>query len=236
MTTATSVSFDYDTSLATRHLAGLVANAMHVKETNGDARRATAAPPVNVHSHDAVTRLMLQTAEEVKAPAVAVVMVNYRTPELTKRCIAAVAKEREKVPLLRAVVVDGGSGDESAAELGEALGASQFRRLGRVPTAPDQWRLRLGEQSGDSNARATGESTEFVHVLNPDTEVRPGAITALIEELQANPDCGAAGSLLIGPDGHPAACAFRFPLRDGNSFRPLSPMRLAACSASARLS
>jgi len=50
-----------------------------------------------------------------------VVTVNYRTAELTKRCIAAVAKEREKLPLLRAVVVDGGSGDGSAAELAEAL-------------------------------------------------------------------------------------------------------------------
>jgi GT2 family glycosyltransferase len=39
----------------------------------------------------------------------------------------------------------------------------------------------------------------------------PGAVLALAEELRANLDCGAAGSLLIAPEGQPAASAFRFP-------------------------
>ena len=57
---------------------------------------------------------------------VAVVTVNYRTPELTKRCIAALAEERRRLPAMRVVVVDGGSADGSAEMLAQALAHSEF--------------------------------------------------------------------------------------------------------------
>src|SRR4051794_29535423 len=60
-------------------------------------------------------------AGSIRDSNVAVVTVNYRTPQLTKRCIAALSKEREGLPRLRAVVVDGGSADGSADDLAEAL-------------------------------------------------------------------------------------------------------------------
>jgi GT2 family glycosyltransferase len=52
---------------------------------------------------------------------------------------------------------------------------------------------------------------DFIHVLNPDTEVCPGGVTNLVKELQANSRCGAAGSQLLTSDGKAAASAFRFP-------------------------
>src|SRR5438067_623639 len=58
--------------------------------------------------------------------AVAVVIVNYRTPELTMRCVASLAGERNRLPKLRAVVVDGGSQDGSSAVLEKALGGDEF--------------------------------------------------------------------------------------------------------------
>src|SRR5438270_6077357 len=143
--------------------------------------------------------------------AVAVVTVNYRTPELTRRCITAIAKEREKLPSLRAVVVDGGSGDGSAAQLGEALAHPDYADWVEFLPLPIKGGFGWANNQAILTLARQENPPEFVHVLNPDTEVRPGAIAALIQELQANPDCGAAGSLLIGPDGHEAACAFRFP-------------------------
>jgi GT2 family glycosyltransferase len=52
---------------------------------------------------------------------------------------------------------------------------------------------------------------DFIHLLNPDTEITEGALTALVDELQRHPRCGAAGSRLLTPDGRTAASAFRFP-------------------------
>jgi GT2 family glycosyltransferase len=142
---------------------------------------------------------------------VAVVTVNYRTPELTKRCIAAVAKEREKLPLLRAVIVDGGSGDGSAAELAEALAHPDYADWVEFLPLPINGGFGWANNQAILTLARQSQSPEFVHVLNPDTEVMAGAIGALIEDLQANPRCGAAGSMLIGSDGKPAASAFRFP-------------------------
>jgi N-acetylglucosaminyl-diphospho-decaprenol L-rhamnosyltransferase len=154
---------------------------------------------------------MKPRAASIRDSNIAVVTVNYRTPELTKRSIAALAKERERLPGLRAVVVDGGSGDGSAEELAEVLGHPDY--AGWVEFLP----LPINGGFGWANNQAMltlarkKQQPEYVHLLNPDTEVMPGAVSALVEELRANPDCGAAGSLLIAPDGQQAASAFRFP-------------------------
>lgn len=150
-------------------------------------------------------------AASIRDSNVAVVTVNYRTPGLTKRCIAALAKERKRLPWLRAVVVDGGSGDGSAAELAEALahpdyaGWVEFLPLpinGGFGWANNQAMLSLARQE---------KPPEFIHLLNPDTEVMPGAVGALVDELRANPRSGAAGSQLIDGQGQPVGSAFRFP-------------------------
>ena len=142
---------------------------------------------------------------------VAVVVVNYRTPELTMRCMAALARERGRLPSMTAMVVDGGSGDHSSEMLAEALAHPDYRPWasflalainGGYGWANNQAILTLAQQ---------GNPPDFIHVLNPDTEVAEGAVAALVADLQANASCGAAGSQLIGANGKPAASAFRFP-------------------------
>jgi len=41
----------------------------------------------------------------------------------------------------------------------------------------------------------------YVLLLNPDTEVRPGAVEALVDFMEKNPLAGAAGARLLNPDG-----------------------------------
>jgi N-acetylglucosaminyl-diphospho-decaprenol L-rhamnosyltransferase len=144
-------------------------------------------------------------------PQITVVVVNYRTPDLAMRCMAALRRERVLLPSLTAVVVDGGSGDGSAKALEKALEHPDYRAWasllplalnGGYGWANNQAMLTLARQK---------TLPEFIHVLNPDTEVGEGAVAQLINELQANPRCGAAGSQLLSSDGKPAASAFRFP-------------------------
>ncbi|MHC4375342.1 MAG: glycosyltransferase family 2 protein [Planctomycetota bacterium] len=52
---------------------------------------------------------------------------------------------------------------------------------------------------------------DYVLLLNPDTVVRPGAIAALVDFLEAHPTAGLAGSRLEDPDGTLQASSFRFP-------------------------
>ena len=50
----------------------------------------------------------------------------------------------------------------------------------------------------------------YFHLLNPDTYIRPGAVTKLIDYMAAHPRIGIAGSRLENPDGSPQSAAFHF--------------------------
>ena len=142
---------------------------------------------------------------------IAVVTVNFRTPALTKRCIAALAKERERLPGLRAVVVDGGSGDGSAEDLAEALAHPDFADWVEFLPLPINGGFGWANNQAILTLARKDQPPDYIHVLNPDTEVMPGAVSALVEELRSNLDCGAAGSRLVDGDGRTVGSAFRFP-------------------------
>lgn len=150
-------------------------------------------------------------SEAEAPPHVAVVIVNYRTPDLAAGCVRSLLAERAALPNLQVVVVDGGSGDDSAERLAAALAAPELADWvsllalpinGGFGWANNQAMLRLLQQQ---------RPPDFIHLLNPDTEIEPGAIVRLAEHLHQHPRCGAVGSLLLDPDGSTAGSAFRFP-------------------------
>jgi hypothetical protein len=51
----------------------------------------------------------------------------------------------------------------------------------------------------------------YILLLNPDTEVRPGALCALVDFLESNPQVGVAGARLFFGDGRFQHSAFGFP-------------------------
>src|SRR5437764_13977500 len=59
--------------------------------------------------------------------SVAAIIVNYRTPDLTQCCLAALKPERDLLPKLKVVVVEGGSQDHSAQRLAEIIAGPQYR-------------------------------------------------------------------------------------------------------------
>ena len=69
---------------------------------------------------------------------------------------------------------------------------------------------KAGKAANDSTLlrRARGR---YCLLLNEDSEVRPGAVEALVEALESDPEAGAAGAQLFDGDGQPYACAWRFP-------------------------
>lgn len=143
-------------------------------------------------------------------PSVAVVIVNYRTADLALRSVRAVAGERAALPGLRAVIVDGGSGDGSAQAI--AAGLTDPALAGWATALP----LPINGGFGWANNQAIlrlmqGDSPpDYIHLLNPDAEVEPGGVRLLADVLDAHPECGAVGSLLLDPDGTPSGSAFRF--------------------------
>ena len=78
-----------------------------------------------------------------------VVVVNYRTAELTKSCLSALKAEKAALPNLDVLVIDGGSGDGSAELLERTAAASGYSDWVSFLALP---------VNGDSGGRTTRQS------------------------------------------------------------------------------
>ncbi len=130
-------------------------------------------------------------------PDVAIVIVNYRTSELVDTCLASVLASCGALTL-ETVIVDNASGDGSVERLREA------HPYATVVAMPDNRGFAAGVNAGFLNSRA-----ELVVVLNPDTELRPGALTGLVGALLGKPHTGVLAPLLEDGDGRLAPNGYR---------------------------
>ncbi|MEB3328718.1 MAG: glycosyltransferase [Candidatus Sericytochromatia bacterium] len=126
-----------------------------------------------------------------------VVIVSWNTRGLLEACLRRVYAARPGTPV---VVVDNASSDGTV----EAL-APAFPQATWLPQAEN-----LGFARGN-NVGLAGVATEFVWLLNPDTEPGPDALAALEGWLDTHPEAAAVGAGLLNPDGSPQPCAFQLP-------------------------
>ncbi len=140
-----------------------------------------------------------------------IVIVNYRTPKLTIDCLASLEPELASLPGAHVVVVDGGSPDDSATQLAEAITHHTWSSWLTLDARQDNAGFAGGNNAAIVPALALSPAPEFILLLNPDTVVRPGAIHELLRFMEAHPAAGLAGSRLEDPDTTPQQSAFRFP-------------------------
>ena len=69
---------------------------------------------------------------------------------------------------------------------------------------------RRGKADNDSTLLAEARG-EWCLLLNEDSELRPGAVEALLAAVASEPDVAVAGAQLLAGDGSRSACAWRFP-------------------------
>jgi N-acetylglucosaminyl-diphospho-decaprenol L-rhamnosyltransferase len=132
-------------------------------------------------------------------PELLVVLVNYHARDYLLACLAALEAAPPGVPY-RVVLVDNSAGDGAA----EAIRA-------RFPTVEI-----LANATNVGFGRACNRALRASHepyclLLNPDTEVQPGALATLLAVLRANPRVAAVGPRLVYPDGRYQHSAFRLP-------------------------
>jgi N-acetylglucosaminyl-diphospho-decaprenol L-rhamnosyltransferase len=140
---------------------------------------------------------------------IAVVIVTYKCAALTLKSLASVEAERTTSGMrIRAIVVDNASGDIK--ELAAAIQANNWSSWVTLVAAPRNGGFAYGNNLGIRQAYSSGVPT-YVYLLNPDAEVRPGAIASLARFLETHPDVGIAGSSFETLDGSDWPFAFRFP-------------------------
>ena len=122
------------------------------------------------------------------APVVSVIITSHGKVEHTLRCLASIAAWPSETPT-EIIVIDDASGDPDLVLLELVRGIV----LAINPTNLGYLR--------SCNAAARLARGEFLLLLNNDTQVTPGWLDALVGLLRARPDAGAAGSMLVYPDG-----------------------------------
>lgn len=129
----------------------------------------------------------------------AVVIVCYKVVDLTIDCLRSLAPEIGRVPGARAVVVENGTGGDSADRLRAAIDEGGWGTwCDLVAIHPN-----LGFTGGNNVAiRRCLESAappEYVMLLNADTVVLEGALPPLVDFMDAHPKAGVAGSQCVAP-------------------------------------
>lgn len=140
---------------------------------------------------------------------IAIVIVNFRTPELVKSCLSSLRQAAQTLDV-SVFVGDADSQDESVAIISDYIAAeglswAQCFDIGR------NGGFAYGNNAVVERYVMPDPDIAYVYFLNPDTVVRPGAVEALLRFLQSHPKAGIAGSRLEDPDGSPRAYGFRAP-------------------------
>ena len=134
-------------------------------------------------------------------------IVNTNGREHLLRCLDSIRATLPAELDAEILVLDNASDDGSAdAARGWIEGAGDLAASARV-IANDR---RAGKAENDSTLLREARG-DLCLLLNEDTELRPGAIAALVAALRADPQAAVAGAQLLGPDGAESACAWRLP-------------------------
>jgi GT2 family glycosyltransferase len=121
---------------------------------------------------------------------VSIIVVNYRTPELTLECLASLEGEFGRGFDIEVLIVDNASGDGSADRIAAAFPQHRLMALDR--------NLGFAGANNHASRHATGD---YILFLNPDTLVRAGAVAALLDFARRRPEAGAWGGRTLFADG-----------------------------------
>ena len=146
------------------------------------------------------------------SPALGVVIVSWNVRELLARCLSSLFADLDASHLsARVIVVDNASRDGSPEMI-----RAQFPRVELI-ARDDNLGFAGGNNLGlralgfDHDDAALQPARSACLLLNPDTEVHPGAMKTLLDALYSHPDGAIVTSRLSYRDGSFQHSAFRFP-------------------------
>jgi N-acetylglucosaminyl-diphospho-decaprenol L-rhamnosyltransferase len=133
-------------------------------------------------------------------PVLSYCIVNTNGREHLLACLDAIERTHPGGVEREVLVLDNASEDGSAEAVRARGGGVRLIALAR----------RAGKAANDSTLLREAKG-RYCLLLNEDSELRPGAVEALIAALDGDPRAGAAGAQLLDSNGDPVPCAWRFP-------------------------
>jgi GT2 family glycosyltransferase len=126
--------------------------------------------------------------------------VNTNSRGYLLACLAAIEATHPEGVEREVLVLDNASEDGSAEAVRALDGEIRLIALER----------RTGKAENDSTLMREAQG-KYCLLLNEDSELRPGAVEALLAAMEREPKAAAATPQLLDSDGRPVPCAWRFP-------------------------
>lgn len=131
-----------------------------------------------------------------------IVVVHWNVPAYLDGCLRSISAECESIPAIscETIVVDCASPDPAYRAV--------VARHGGVSL------IELAENRGYAagcNAGLAASEGDAILLLNPDVELQPGALEALLRGLAISAHVGMTAPLLLNPDGSQQSAGYRFP-------------------------
>lgn len=134
------------------------------------------------------------------APTLSYCVVNTNGRDYLLACLAAIERAHPEDVEREVLVLDNASEDGSAEAVRALGGEIRLIALER----------RAGKAENDSTLMREAQG-KYCLLLNEDSELRPGAVEALLSVMEREPKAAAATAQLLDSDGRPVPCAWRFP-------------------------
>ena len=141
---------------------------------------------------------------------VLVVVVNFRTPDLTVSCLRSLVGQRGEGVSLRVVVVDNASGDGSTEGIQRAVREGGWGGWVDVVETARNGGFAYGNNRG-IEAGLARYRPRYVLLLNSDTVVHSGCLRRCIEVMDGDERIGAMSCCLLNGDGSVQNVSRRFP-------------------------
>jgi GT2 family glycosyltransferase len=131
-----------------------------------------------------------------------IVVVNWNVKNLLRNCLQSLLNACQTTPHLTSeiIIVDSASTDGSP-----EMVRQEFPQIQLIASGQN-----LGYAGGNNIGAAVAQG-RYIFLLNPDTVVRPDALSRMVEYLEAQPRVGALGPQLLWPDGSIQSSRRRFP-------------------------
>lgn len=142
-------------------------------------------------------------------PRLLVVLLNYRTPQMTLRAARAALADMPETAEL--VIVDNASGDGSMGIFEQALAEWDLGARVRLILSGRNGGFGAGCNIGLAEQMSDGSAPDFFYLLNSDAFPDPSCIATLLDHMARHPRAGFAASHVRGEDDLPHTTAFRFP-------------------------
>lgn len=153
-----------------------------------------------------------------------IIIVSYNVKNLLRQCLASIPEAAGGLSV-ETIVVDNRSSDNTATMVRQefpAVTCIESDRNGGYAYANN-----IGLNMLLARRETTGELSRYVLLLNPDTLLPPGTLSAMVAFLDDNPDAAVAGPRLIRPDGSlDLACRRSFPSPEVSLYRMVGLSRL----------